>query len=215
MRFALAALLIGLPASSTVAQVPDHLECYKVRDPAAKAHYTADLSASPPLPPASGCRIRVPAKLVCVPTAKTNVQPAPPGGGGSGTSSAFACYTAKCPVDALPALPATDQFGARTVQPTRTKLLCAPLAPPTTTTTTTTTLPLPTCGLSAFPTCNGTCPPGDPPCEPLDVPDFTGCRCPPVQCGTYPTCGGACPPGKVCVGFALPGFAECGCFPPP
>jgi len=212
MRYALAVFVTGLLARSTLAQVPDHLECYKVRDPAVRARYTADLSAASPLPADPGCRISVPAKFLCVPAVKANVMPPPPGGGATGTPNAFACYRAKCPAVSLPAMAAADQFGTRALQPTRTKMLCAPLAPPTTTTT---SIPVTACGLSAFPTCDGTCPPGDPPCEPLAVPDFTGCRCPPVRCGTYPTCGGACPAGKVCVGFALPGFTECACLTPP
>jgi hypothetical protein len=207
---ALLALLLSVPA---LAQT-DHLECYKVRDTAAKAVYTADLAAVG-LPADSGCRIKVPAKLLCVPAAKTNVVPPPPGGGGSGTPNAFACYQAKCPRSTLPALPAVDQFAARDIQPRSTTLLCAPLAPPvptTTSTTTSTTTTMQACASSSFPQCNGACPPGDPPCQAFGAPGFDACRCPGVACGTYPTCGGPCPGGQVCVGFELfPGIDLCEC----
>lgn len=86
----LIALLALVLSASALAQPTDHLECYKVRDTAAKAVYTADLAAVG-LPADSGCRIKVPAKLICVPAAKTNVVPPPPGGGGTGTPNAFAC----------------------------------------------------------------------------------------------------------------------------
>ena len=214
MRRAGIVVLVGLLTQSVLAQVPDHLACFKIRDAAPRARYAADLLGSGPLL-ASGCRISVPGQLLCVPAQKTNITPPPPGGGGTGTPNAFVCYKAKCPITPLPSLQVSDQFGTRLVQPTKTRTVCAPVATSTTTTTTTTTLPLPACGASAFPVCDGACPEGDPPCAPLAIPDFTGCRCPPVPCGTFPACNGPCPPGKVCVGFALPGFAECACASPP
>lgn len=202
-------LLAMLLSSPAFAQLPDHLQCYKVRDTATKAVYTADLAAVG-LPADSGCRIKVPAKLLCVPTAKTNVVPTPPGGGGAGAPNGFACYQAKCPTRTFPAVPATDQFAARTVQPRSTTLLCAPLAPPTPTTTTSTTLQ--TCGSSEFPQCNGACPSGDLPCQAFGNANFHLCRCPGVSCGTYPACGGPCPNGQVCVGSEpLPGVSWCEC----
>ena len=213
MKRAAVGVLVGLLAHAARAQVPDHLTCFKIRDSAPRARYGADL-LGPGALAASGCRISVPGQVLCVPAQKTNVTPPAPGGGGTGTPNAFVCYKAKCPIRPLPSVVVADQFGTRLVQPTKTRTVCAPVAT-STTTTTTTTLPLPACGASAFPLCDGACPEGDPPCEPLDIPDFTGCRCPPVRCGTFPTCGGACPPGTVCVGFAVPGFAECACAPPP
>jgi hypothetical protein len=128
--------------TSAAAQVPDHLRCYRVRDPQAKTSYTADLDGV-------GCIIKLPAKIACVPTTKTNVSPTPPGGGGSTTAGSFLCYNAKCPrpVVAL-TLPGADQFGSRTLAAHTTKFLCAPVTPTTMTsstmtitTTTTTTVP--------------------------------------------------------------------------
>ena len=134
-------LFCGAPA---FAQIDDHLQCYKVKDPQAKSVYTADLDG---LTVAPGCMIKVPAKLACVPASKSNVNPPAPEAGGTGTPNVSFCYKVKCPKAALPALSGVDQFGRRTVSPVTTKYVCAPVeaAPVTTTTlepaTTTTTLP--------------------------------------------------------------------------
>lgn len=216
MRRATAAVLplifAGVLVTPAPAQVSDHLECYKITDPEVKARYTADLLPSAPFPPEAGCRVSVPGKLLCVPARKSNVSPPPPGGGATGTPNAFVCYKVRCPRATPPAVPVEDQFGARTVQPSTAKMVCAPVTPPSTTTT---TLPFPPCGMSPYPVCNGACPEGDPPCAAFNTPDFVGCACPPVECGTFPTCGGPCPPGKVCVAFSLPGFEICACTAPP
>src|SRR5262245_17855229 len=93
LRVTAIALLL-LPTWAAAQPVSDHLKCYKVRDPAPKQPYTADLGGLVPEP---GCTIKVPAVVACVPATKTNVQPSPPGNGGSGTPNAFACYKVKCP----------------------------------------------------------------------------------------------------------------------
>ena len=123
---ALAAYLMSaapVPAQSPLA---DHLECYKIKDPHAKASYTADLGG---LTPEAGCTIKLPAVTACVPTTKTNVTPPPPGGGPSGKPNAFFCYKVKCPKTTLRALAGTDQFGTRTVTPSKPTILCAPVTP--------------------------------------------------------------------------------------
>jgi len=135
-RTALVALAVLAIASFSYAQVPDHLKCYKVKDPAAKAEYTADLGGLAPEP---GCIIKTPAKMLCVASTKANVTPPPPGAAGGPAAGRFVCYAVKCPKGALPAVPIVDQFGTRDLQPSKPKLLCAPVAPPSTTTTTTTT----------------------------------------------------------------------------
>src|SRR5437879_5485539 len=134
MRRPILVLTVLLSQATAHGQIGDHLECYKIKDPQAKVKYSADLDG---LVAESGCTIKVPATMACVPATKTNVQPIPPGGGGSGTPNSFFCYKVKCPKTALPALSATDQFGIRTVQTKVTKLLCAPMEAPSTTTTTT------------------------------------------------------------------------------
>lgn len=215
MPMTLAALPVLFAAVLVVparAQVLDHLQCYKIKDPATKARYTAHLEPNAPFPPRPGCLVSVPGRLLCVPASKSNVSPEPPGGGGTGTPNAFVCYKVKCPRVTAPAVQVTDQFGARVVQPGKASLVCAPLMRSTTTTT---TLSLPSCGMSPYPVCDGACPEGEPACAPLNVPDFVGCTCPPIPCGTYPACNGPCPAGKVCVGFSLPGYEICGCYTPP
>jgi len=126
---------LALVATGARAQSFDHLKCYKVRDPAAKATYTANLNG---LAAENGCVIKVPGKMLCVQTAKTAVSPAPPGGGPSGTAAgAFMCYRVKCPKGASAGVPVTDQFGSRSLAPASAKFLCAPATvplPPTTTT---------------------------------------------------------------------------------
>src|SRR6185503_16046511 len=124
MRRLVAVLVVALSVVGAHAQT-DHLECYKVRDPQARATYTADLDGLSLEP---GCLIKVPAKLACVPATKTNVTPTPPEAGGTGTPNTFFCYKAKCPRAALPTLAGADQFGNRTVTPSVAKLVCAPLA---------------------------------------------------------------------------------------
>ncbi len=139
----LAALGLSWLATANAA-APDHLKCFKIRDPQARTPYTADLdvvSGTAGGVSETGCTIRVPAVMACVPTIKTNVTPTPPGIPDQGTPNSFFCYKAKCPPTAHPALPGTDQFGSRTVEAkTGSTLLCAPLeGPPTTTSTTATT----------------------------------------------------------------------------
>ena len=91
----LALAILLTPFTSAHGQpVPDHLECYKVKDSRPKASYTADLGGLVPEP---GCTIEVPAKLLCVETAKTNVQPSPRGGSPANPAGRFACYSVKCP----------------------------------------------------------------------------------------------------------------------
>ena len=121
------------------AQVPDHLKCYKVKDPIAKGAYTADLGG---LAPEAGCVIKLPGKLLCVETTKTNVSPPPPGAAPGNPAGQFLCYKVKCPKVKPPGMPWTDQFGGRTLQPAAPKMLCAPRAVSTTTTTSSTTTTL-------------------------------------------------------------------------
>jgi len=148
-RFSLAAVAIGLTFLARAAYAQDHLECYKIKDLAPKVPYTADLAGLNAEP---GCTVKVPAKLLCVDTTKTNVVPPPPGAPAGPPAGRFACYKVKCPKTTHAFDTLTDQFGTRQVQPKTSSLLCAPaqfpVPPPTTTTTTvttTTTLPNTVC----------------------------------------------------------------------
>jgi hypothetical protein len=111
--------------------VPDHLACYKINDSQAKATYTADVSG---LVVQAGCTIKVPAAIACVPASKTNVTPTPPGGRGFGRPNGFTCYkvkSPKVPKGAFTAVTVSDQFGSRSVTPSKTQLVCAPDSEPT------------------------------------------------------------------------------------
>lgn len=125
-------LLMGLVvtlayAGAAAAQpVADHLKCFKVKDSQPKTLYKADLSGHVA---ESGCTIKFPAAMACVPATKANVQPTPAGGGGTGTPNAFGCYKIKCPKGTPPPLQLEDQFGIRSVEVIKSKLLCAPLSP--------------------------------------------------------------------------------------
>jgi hypothetical protein len=160
-----------------LAQVPDHLKCYKVKDSLAKAEYTADLGG---LAAESDCLIKTPAKMLCVETAKTNVTPAPPGAAPGSAAGSFACYKVKCAKG--PKLPVTidDQFGSRAAEVIGPKLLCAPanVGPTTTTSATSTTTS----------TSTTTTTPGPPGCCYLNG-GMPGCLCisvPQYACGIGP-----------------------------
>jgi hypothetical protein len=143
-RAGLLVLAVVLASAPAFAQ-GDHLKCYKIKDSAAKALYTADLGGLAPEP---GCQIKVPAKLVCVETTKTNVSPAPPGAPAGPDAGTFACYKLKCAKGAKVPITIVDQFGSRPGEAGAPKFVCAPAqvgsASATTTTqpvaTTTTTM---------------------------------------------------------------------------
>lgn len=189
-------LVVVLALASNIAfgqAVPDHLKCYRPKDPLRKATYTADIAGLALEP---GCRVKVPAQLTCVPATKTNVDPPPPGGGPSGIPNGFSCYQVKCPKVALPAVPVADQFGTRTVTPGPARLLCAPFVPPTmsTTTTTSTTLPATCAPAGTIPCgqpCAGTC---------RCMGPGTNQFCSGVHCGTT---------AKACVDVSVPAGAAC------
>lgn len=130
-----ALLVAGSVAVAGAQSVADHLKCYKVKDTAPKASYTADVDG---LAPQSGCLIKVPGNLLCVETTKTNVSPVPPGGADdSGPAGRFLCYKLKCPKAVLAPIQWHDQFGDRQVMPSTPKTVCAPeIVPPSTTTST-------------------------------------------------------------------------------
>jgi len=176
------ALALASGPAAWAQPTPDHLKCYKIKDPQPKTIYMADLAGLAPEP---GCLIKVPAKLACVPTTKTNVMPAPPGGGGTGIPNTFLCYAVKCPksATALPGLNVQDQFGIRTVQPSTPKILCAPGVNPNATTTTTTT--------TSSTTSTTQCPMGQIVCGNICINPATD----PMNCGM---CGHVCSMGEVC-----------------
>jgi hypothetical protein len=195
-------------------QVPDHLKCYDLREDQAKVTFTADLGGLTPEP---GCRIKTPARRLCVQTATTNVAPVPPGAVAGPEAGTFLCYSLSCPRDSIAPIEVRDQFARRTVRPRRARMLCAPAS----------TFLVP-CDAAAYPSCGGLCPPQEV-CQPVRAPSgessHDSCVCVPQDsaCGTggVPVpCIGACPPGQACsTGFSLSstgsGFVACfGCGPP-
>jgi hypothetical protein len=134
---AMTVLFLGLLPSLAVAQA-DHLQCFKIKDTAAKATYTADLTpADTGFPVTTGCIVRVPARLLCVDVVKSIVGTQPPGAPAGAPTHKFLCYKVKC-AKAAPTATVVDQFGNHQVTVKSTSLLCAPVPVPTTTTTSTT-----------------------------------------------------------------------------
>ncbi len=214
MSFGLAVAALSISwASLATAQVPDHLKCYKIKDPVAKVAYTADLGASGLLPADSGCVIKMPGKLLCVDTTKTNVSPPPPGADPGPEAGRFVCYKVKCPKQTLAPVSWTDQFGSRTLLPKGPKMVCAPEAPPPP------PPPGPPCVTGGCTSC-GSC--GDGRCHlagggggcgTVDTTPqcVSASSCTPSSCGSH----NMCPTGQVCIfGGDSPTGAAC-CDPCP
>jgi hypothetical protein len=187
-------------AAPAVAQVPDHLKCYKIKDPQAKATYTADLGGLVPEP---GCTVKVPAKLLCVQVTTTNVNPPPINAPPANPPGDFLCYEVKCPRSGRFPVPFTDQFGARTVEANAAKMLCAPRIvgfPTSTVTTTSSTTTTTRCHFdAAMNGCQGDCPLAGQQCT-LTTPDR--CDCLPPSCHTcYVTVSNSCT-AKLCASHA-------------
>jgi hypothetical protein len=108
------------------AQPFDHLECYKIKDFAPKVKYHADLTPEQTqFLGQTGCELKVPAKLFCVNTEKSNVVPAPPLALNGQDTRDFLCYNLKCPKLNLN-LAVEDQFGTRNITAKKPFQLCAP-----------------------------------------------------------------------------------------
>ena len=223
MKTAVATAVIVVSLVSAAFAQSDHLECFKVRDSERKARYTTKLQN---LAPPHGCVVKLPAKLMCVPTAAPELSPTPPGAAPGRSTGALA------------PLAVTDQFGRRTVKPRRSRLLCAPVPGsnqgeeacvttttlvetttsttlrehgstttrhPTTTTTTTTTLAPGSCTVpnTACGSCsNGACKPIRPTGE-LICAYQTQTGCSPEACTSTADCAN----GRFCVGAT--GDAHC------
>ncbi len=239
---ALCALLIAIavsaaPAVDAADAVPaealrDHLKCYRIDDSLRPVHYLADLRNQFGIEP--GCRIQMPARLLCVETSKHILPPpAPPGGGPiTGGAGDFLCYAIRCPLtDAPAAIEVEDQFGRRRVAIDQERLLCAPadlsmcgdgdLDPGEECDAPETTCAAPckadcTCDFSNCCQCEDSCSQGF----------FCPVECPPIAgglCSPSGRCAVPCPCGVTCttldgvVGSCRPaaGSTECLCQPPP
>lgn len=124
--------ILLLLASTASAQVADHLQCFKIKDPVVLKG-VVDLD-SPQLGVAAGCKVSK-AALYCVAAEKSVVSAADRGQPlvplphrGADAGAARVCYKAKCPAAALPDQPVTDQFGTRTLTKLKAAMLCTPAA---------------------------------------------------------------------------------------
>jgi hypothetical protein len=134
MRFALMALVLAAGARVS-AQVPDHLQCYKIKDTAIILKGTVDLQdqLSGPLSP---CKISK-AALYCRATTKTNanvfnittpIATLPYTGVAVADDQDRICYKVSCPKLDPPVADqvVVDQFGQHTLTKLKTGMLCTP-----------------------------------------------------------------------------------------
>jgi len=200
-------LLVG----TALGQIPDHLKCYKIKDPL-QLQGIVDLD-SPQFGVEAGCKIGR-AKLFCVNVSKKVIQATDGATGavivpdpltGSPVPVDQVCYPIRCNKPFPPDQDVTDQFGRRTVQKLIPQLLCGPArkgpAPPPE-----------DCPLTA-PQCNGPCPNPGEICAPVSA-TVAQCQCvAPIECGqTFPQCNGQCPAtAPNCVPVTLPAGAVCRC----
>jgi hypothetical protein len=182
MTRSLATMLFVLLAATAGAQA-DHLQCFKIKDAIAKATYTVNLAPTDArFPVATGCAVRLPAKLLCIDVVQTIVPPpTPPGAGPGNPAQKYLCYKVKCP-KATPTATIQDQFGTHQVTVKGTSLLCAPAPTSSSTTTTTTSTTTTSSGCASA----ADCPPSNSPCQ--------GATCTAGVCGTTPL-----PRGSACV----------------
>jgi hypothetical protein len=117
-------------APPATAQVADHLECYKIKDPV-KLNGFADLE-TPQFGLDPGCKIAK-AKLFCAPATKTVLEASdgstpitPVDFSAAPAPGDRICYAVKCPKEELPDQEVTDQFGTRTVEKLKAKMVCTP-----------------------------------------------------------------------------------------
>jgi hypothetical protein len=104
--------------------VANHFTCHKVKDDLAKGTATKNLDENTPSGMVSntGCVVKLPAKLACIPTFKDLSGPP----GVSIQSNPVLCYAVKCPKQDFGPWAVTDQFGSHNLTPKGPKMLCAP-----------------------------------------------------------------------------------------
>ena len=127
-------LLLVVPACAWLASaasvanagilIANHFTCHKLKDELAKVTATRSLGEDTPsgLVSDTGCVVKLPAKLACIPTFKDLSAPQ----GVAFQSNPVLCYAVKCPKLAFGPWTLTDQFGTHNVSPSVPKILCAP-----------------------------------------------------------------------------------------
>jgi hypothetical protein len=182
-------------ASASPEQAFDHLKCFPIRDGLRQQLFTADLVPEDSdifttengdriedgkLKP--GCRIRVPARELCIPVSKENAHEVntdvpPPGAEAGPNAGEFACYLLRCPKDNVKEhLNISDQFGTRPIEVLdRPSKLCAPVTRGTPTPTPSVTpTGSPTSSPTSSPTATPTSTPvGTPTSTPVGTPTST------------------------------------------
>jgi hypothetical protein len=198
---------VTLAVSAFAQPVPDHLGCYKVKD-SARGRFTITVTNAGVT---QRCSVKLPAKVACLETQKSDVVPAPPGGGPSPTAAGnFLCYRMKCPRPFPPDFEMEDQFGRRVVDFRAGQLLCAPArrGVATIVSSTTTTMPPSQCHFSESDhRCEGRCGGGG---HCAATASSGACECRSTACGDAgtPECNGFCTEaGEACV-FSVDG---CSC----
>jgi hypothetical protein len=200
-------LVASALASGASAQINDHLECFKIKDPL-KLNAVVDLDAlqdrfDVATVGLKGCVLAKKATMFCVPVTKS-VRPATPptpatGLVGPPLQTDQLCYKLKCPKPTVTSVQVVDQFAQRQIAGFVPAFLCAPAIKSDAT---------PTCLDSAAPQCAGPCPDPTELCRPKN--DGTpGCDCfpnnPPCK-QSAPQCNGPCPiAGQQCVHTASGG----------
>ncbi len=211
----------AMPFPGGQQQPPDHLVCYKMKDPL-RLKTQLDLFAQiQPEFSQEGCTIVKPIEF-CVPATKLNVSPAPPDPNiaGAALSNDYICYLAKCPKVPPPAKDVIDQFGLRTETNFQVTKVCVPA------------IKRPTrCPVGPIvkggATCGGACPSRTQLCKTVAVGGIKQCQCvdQTKPCGGLADatgqCGGTCPapdfcrPGVVVNPTTSKQAVLCTCQPPP
>jgi hypothetical protein len=199
------------PIGVALAQpVSDHLDCYRVKDPAGRKRFSVTLTN------AGGtqtCTATTPAAFGCLASQVTAIAPPAPGTGPSaGAAFDFLCYRVKCPKGPRSSAETTDELGGSRVVVYRNALhVCMPAsrapAPVGTSTTTTTLAGAGQCEFDQHERrCTGTCGDGG---HCSAVASGGDCECRTTACGDAdaPECNGFCSPGEACI-FTL---TECSC----
>ncbi len=208
-----AVTLVPVSSHAQVGNPFDHLKCYKVKDPT-KAAYVADLVPlqQPPFSVEPGCKVKVPAKLFCIPVQKMKVQPPPPATVNGTQAQDYLVYQIKCPqktpIEGGQPLAVGDQFGSRTLKMGKHQFLMVPAFKQST-----------LCHNSGQagtpPICGGDC--TDPGAKCVQIPGTIECGCEhPCGLDAAGTCGGTCPSDmQQCQVVPLAdGTLECTCDPP-
>lgn len=213
-------LAFGAVAQPAAALTYDHLQCLKVKDPAA---ISAAMDMRPPYTSPFfvnvDCEVKSRSHQLCIPVARHLHEGSDPllNVSGQDLANALLCYKVKCPAADVPeSLEVSDQFATRTLTGFRIQTVCVPALEGSPPPTTTTTLPPGTprsCVNATPPNCDGTCNNYNLACAPdagacicLYVDVWGGC---PMFGGDVSAgCHGTCDGSQTCI--EVSGACQCG-----